>query len=130
MKTIATLQPVEFLRAINHIRKEVAGPLKELNILETLKQSPSLDGTETEDEKARKIREQTSKNLDVLCDKLLEEKAEETIKLLDLLVIKEEGDENATGLDYAVCAMELITNKQVVDFLSSMAQSGLMNMAG
>lgn len=126
MKTIAELKGADFLRRINHIRKAVAEPLQELDIMTLMRTPAPLTGDETDEEKAAKVNEQTKANINAALDRALEEKPEETIKLLDLLIIHENGEE-LDGLDYMLAAIELLTNEKVVNFLSSLMRSGLLN---
>lgn len=87
---------------------------------------PALTGEETAEEKTKKVNVQTKANISAALDRALEEKPEETIKLLNLLIIND-GQE-LDGLDYVIAGMELLLDDRVVHFLSLLMKSGLMNM--
>lgn len=126
IKTIATLNGTDFLRRINHVRKAVEAPLKELDIMSIMHTPPVLTGEETAEEKTEKVNAQTKVNISAALDRALEEKPEETIKLLNLLIIND--DQELDGLDYVIAGMELLLDDRVVHFLSLLMKSGLMNM--
>ena len=112
IKTIATLNGTDFLRRINHVRKAVEAPLKELDIMSIMHTPPVLTGEETAEEKTEKVNAQTKVNI--------------SAALLNLLIIND-GQE-LDGLDYVIAGMELLLDDRVVHFLSLLMKSGLMNM--
>lgn len=128
MKTIVSLQGADFLRAVNAARKTVIAPLEKLNILQIMRTPVEFTGSETKEQKDEMIKSQTKKNFDTLLDRMLEEYPEETMKLVDCLVVKEEGEE-ADGLDYMIAALDLLTSQKVIDFLLKLMNSGLLNTA-
>ena len=128
MKTIAELESTAFLRQCNKIRHEAASLVQATEVLEIRKHLPVMDGTETTAEKNKKIEEQTKKNLNDIFDSLLETHAEETAKLLSLLIVPEEGDPAISGLELTMAGLEVLNNKKVMDFLSQLVRLGLKNM--
>jgi hypothetical protein len=126
MKTIAELKGGDFLRHCNKIRHQVSDIIKETGVLEIRKRQPGLTGKETPAELAEKREIQSQKNIDKMLDSLLDEHAEQTIKLLNLLVIREEGDpEEIPDFDLIAIGLDLIGNQKVMNFFISAASSGL-----
>lgn len=130
MKSIANLTGADFLRQCNRIRKQAAFLLRETGVMEIRKRQPELTGEETAEEKQAKLKAQSKANLDAMLDKLLDEKAEETTALISLLAVPEDGDDEMTGLDLALCGMEILTNQKVLDFLLSLMKLDLTSMDG
>lgn len=130
MKSIANLNGADFLRQCNKIRKQAAFLLHETGVMEIRKHQPELTGDESAEEKDAAMKAQSKKNLDAMLDRLLEEKAEETAALISLLAVPEEGDEEASGIDLALCGVEILANQKVLDFLSSLMKLDLTSMDG
>ena len=124
MKTIAELNGVDFLRQCNKIRYEVQDILKETGIMKIRQKQPDYTGADTKEERQKRQNEQAKKNLNEMLDVLLEEKPEETIKLFDLLVIREKGDKELTGMELTMIGLGIISDKRVMDFLSSLIRLG------
>lgn len=124
MKTIAELNGVDFLRQCNKIRYEVQDILKETNILKIRQKQPDYTGADTKEERLKRQEEQAKKNLNEMLDVLLEEKPEETIKLFNLLVIPEKGDKELTGMELTMIGLGIVSDKRVMDFLSSLIRLG------
>lgn len=140
MKTIANLNGVEFLRAINRTRHAVEKLMKVTDVLSIWKKNPTFKGNETETEKLEMQRNQLKKNLNDMLDTLLERHAEETYELIMAMciwepvpaVIDEETNEiiipakdEPDGIDLVIAAFELIADKRILDFLLQLAKSGL-----
>jgi ferritin len=126
MKTIAELTGGDFLRHCNKIRHQVSDIIKETGVLEIRKRQPEYSGKETEAEKAEMRKAQAKKNIDSMLDCMLEEHAEQTMKLLNLFVIREEGDpEEIPDFDLIAIGLDLIGNQKVMNFFISAASSGL-----
>lgn len=126
MKTIAQLNGVDFLRRCNKVRHRVADILAETGVLEYRKRQPEFTGNESLAERNQLIRQQSKKNIDAMLDCLLEEHADKTVELLNLLTIREEGDpEELAGFDMLTAGLELFSNQKVMDFFISVASSGL-----
>ena len=130
MKTIATLKGADFLRACNKVRYAAQEMLAETKVLEIRKRMPILDINMTEDQRRDALDKQSKKNLSDMIDSLLEEKPEETYKLLQAMIIPEENDGELDGIDLMCAAMELISNPKVIDFLSKLAKLALGNTEG
>lgn len=130
MKTITELNGTDFLRQCNKVRYAVQDILKETNVLKIRETKPTLTGKETPEEVERLYREQANKNLSKMLDAMLEEKPEETIKLFRLLVITEDGEAEPTGFDMVIIGMNILTDKRVMDFLSSLIRLGQTNTDG
>ena len=124
MKTIAQLNGVEFLKQCNKIRYEVADVLKATNIGEIRSRLPDYSKCTTKEEREALKNEQAVKNMNDILDVLLEEKPEETMKLLNLLIIREDGDAEITGLELAMIGIGIVSDKRVADFLLSLIQLG------
>ncbi len=119
MKTLANCNPVEFLKQTNKIRHAVSHLLQDSGVMEIRKHLPKLTGEESPQEKKEKEREQSRKNMNDILDALMEKDAEKTASVLGLMCFMNEKDmEKAKGVDFLVPAMELLTSKPVLDFLS------------
>ena len=127
MKTLKDLNSVDFLRKCNHIRKQVQEVLKNTEVLKIREHKPVLKGNETQEEIKALYDEQTKKNLNDMLDLMLEEKPEETVKLFRMLIDLDEGEKEPDGLDLILIGFETITDEKVLNFLSRLMQSGLMN---
>ena len=124
MKTIAELNGVDFLRRCNKIRYEVQDILKETGIMKIRQKLPDFTGAETKEERKKRMEEQAKKNLNEMLDVILEEKPEETIKLFKLFVIYENGDKELTGMELTMIGLSIVSDKRVMDFLSSLIRLG------
>ena len=124
MKTIAELNGVDFLRQCNKIRYEIQGILKETGIMKIRQKQPDYAGADTKEERLARQNEQARKNLNEMLDVLLDEKPEETIKLFNLLVIPEKGDKEMTGMELTMIGLEIISDKRVMDFFTSLIRLG------
>ena len=124
MKTIAELNGVDFLRQCNKIRYEVQDILKETGIMKIRQKLPDFTGADTKEERKKRMEEQAKKNLNEMLDVLLEEKPEETIKLFKLFVIYENGDKELTGMELTMIGLSIVSDKRVMDFLSSLIRLG------
>ena len=127
MKTLKELNSVDFLRKCNHIRKQVQEVLDNTNVLKIREHKPKLTGEETPEEVKALYDEQTKKNINDMLDLMLEEKPEETVKLFRMLIDLDEGEKEPEGLDLVLIGFETITDEKVINFLSQLMQSGLMN---
>ena len=125
MKTIANLNGVEFLRAINRTRHAVEKLLSVTGVLKIRKNVPNFTGNETPEEKAEMERAQVKKNLNDMLDSLLETYPEETYECIMALCVREEGEPEPDGIELVMAAFSLIGDKRVLDFLSQLGKSGL-----
>lgn len=126
MKTIANLNGVEFLRAINRTRHAVEKLLSVTGVLKIRKNVPTFTGNETPEEKAEMERAQVKKNLNDMLDSLLETHPEETYECIMALCVREEGEPEPDGIELIMAAFSLIGDKRVLDFLSQLGKSGLL----
>lgn len=130
MKTLANCSLAEFLRQTNKIRKEVAVFLEQTKILDIRKVLPDLKECKTEEEKREKIQKQSKENISNMLDAMLEENADATVRLLGLLCFKEgEELEELNPVDVIGVVLEILSSKRVLDFFTSLMQSGLINTA-
>ncbi len=126
MKTIANMNGVEFLRAINRARHAVEKMLSVTGVLKIRKNVPNFTGNETPEEKAEMERAQVKKNLNDMLDSLLETHPEETYECIKALCVREEGEPEPDGIELIMAAFSLIGDKRVLDFLSQLGKSGLL----
>ena len=127
MKTIANLNGVEFLRAINRTRHAVEKLMKVTDVLNIWKKNPTFKGDETTEERHEMTREQIKKNLNDILDTLLEKHPEETYACIMALCVRDEGEPEPDGIDMVMAAINLISDKRVVDFLLQLGKSGLID---
>lgn len=126
MKTIANLNGVEFLRAINRARHAVEKLLTVTDVLKIRKNVPKLTGKETPEEKEKLHRAQVKKNLNDMLDTLLETHPEETYECIMALCVLEEGEE-PDGLELVSAAFSLISDKRVLDFFMQLVKLGRLD---
>ena len=126
MKTIANLNGVDFLRAINRTRHAVEKLMKVTDVLGIWKKNPTFKGDETQEEKLEMARDQVKKNLNDILDTLLEKHPEETYECIMALCVQEEGEPEPDGIELVMAAFNLISDKRVVDFLLQLGKSGLI----
>lgn len=128
MRTIANLNGVEFLRAINRTRHAVEKLMKTTDVLSIWKKNPAFTGEETQEEKLEMQREQIKQNLNDILDSLLEKHPEETYACIMALCVLDEGEPEPDGISLVMAAFNLIADKRVVDFLLQLGKSGLIDM--
>ena len=126
MKTIANLNGVEFLRAINRTRHAVEKLMKVTDVLKIWKKNPTFTGKETPEERHEMARNQIKKNLNDMLDTLLEKHPEETYECIMALCVREEGEPEPDGVEMVMAAFNLISDKRVLDFLLQLGKSGLI----
>ena len=126
MKTIANLNGVEFLRAINRTRHAVEKLMTVTDVLKIWKKMPAFSGEETAEEKHKMARNQIKQNLSDILDTLLEKHPEETYECIMALCVKEEGEPEPDGIELVMAAFNLISDKRVLDFLLQLGKSGLI----
>lgn len=142
-KNLANCKPSEFLRQTNRIRKAVAKWLTDTDILNIRKELPTLkkitDDMSEEERKAVFEENQTVSRkfamdkLSIMLDSIMEEHPEETIEVLALMCfIEPEDADNHPISEYISAFSELIGNRAVLDFFSSLIRlenSGILNTA-
>lgn len=128
LKTLATCKPREFLQQTNRIRKIAEKWLSETKILEIRKTLPEFPEGATKEEKDRLTQEQIKRNLSRMLDAILEDNSEETLELLALLCFVEPKDiDNHEMAEYIEAVSELISNRAVLSFFTSLVRLGQMN---
>ena len=136
MKNLATCKPSEFLKQTNRIKKAAEKWLNDTDILNIRKNLPKL---ETIDKNAdveernrifeanqKKARKQMLENTSKILDAIMEDHPDETLELIALLCFVEPKDvDNYTVEEYLTSVTEMLTNKAVIGFFTSLAQWGL-----
>ena len=131
MKTLANCTPAEFLKQTNRMRKRVGSLLKDSKVGEIRKRKPALTGEETEEQKKALYRKQAEDNISAMLDLLLENYAERTAEVLGMMCFIEPEDiNNHRALDFLSPAVEVLNDQSVVDFLSSLMKSEILNTGG
>lgn len=125
MRTIANLNGVEFLRAVNRTRHAVEKLTTSTGVLKIWKQNATFTGNETTDEKHELTNAQLKKNLNDILDNLLETNPEETYECIMALCVRDEGEPEPDGIELCMAAFSLISDKRVLDFLLQLGKSGL-----
>lgn len=125
MRTIANLNGVEFLRAINRTRHAVEKLMNVTGVLNIWKKQPTFKGDETEEEKLKIARSQVKKNLNDILDALLENHPEETFECIMALCVRDEGEPEPDGIELIMAALNLIADERVVNFLLQLGKSEL-----
>lgn len=126
MKTIANLNGVEFLRAINRTRHAAEKLMKVTDVLSIWKKMPAFKGDETPEQRHEMAREQIKKNLNDILDTLLEKHPEDTFECIMALCVRDEGEPEPDGIELVMAAFNLISDKRVLDFLLQLGRSGLI----
>lgn len=128
IKTLANCTLKEFLKQINKIRHEVEDLFTAANIKEIRKNIPTFTGEETEEEKAKIIRQQGRKNISDILDNCLEKNVDKTVKVIGLMCFKNEKEaENMEVSEFYDVIFELLGSKRVIDFFIKLANSELTN---
>lgn len=126
MRTIANLNGVEFLRAINRTRHAVEKLMKVTDVQTIWKKNPTFTGEETPEEQHKMAREQIKKNLNDILDTLLEKHPEETFECIMALCVRDEGEPEPDGIELMMAAFDLIADGRVLAFLFKLGKSGLI----
>lgn len=135
---LANCKPSEFLRQSYKIKKSVENWLKVTDIANIRKEMPKLtvipkDATEAErkeifEANRAKVREQATKNAMAILDEVMDKHADETLEILALCCFIEPSEVDNYSIDfYLKNFTEIINNKAVIDFFTSLAQLGQMN---
>lgn len=129
MKNLANCKPTEFLKQTNRIRKIAEKWLKVTGILEIRKNQPEIPDGASDEEKTELLQEQVKKNLSAILDEVLEEHPEETLELMALICFVEpENVDDHEMSEYIEAFSEIIANKAVLRFFTSLVQLGQMNI--
>lgn len=139
MKNLANCKPSEFLAQTFKIKKSLQEWLDVTKLMEIRKNKPqgliTLDGLSGEErenaikENKKKAQDQLKKNLADILDKMLNENAEKTLEVLALCCFVDPADvDNYPMSDYLDSLGELISDKGVLNFFSSLVQLGQTNI--
>lgn len=125
MKNLANCKPSEFLKQTNRIRKSVEKWLKVTDIIGIRDQKPIFDEGMTDEEKREATEKQAIKNINEALDEALDKHPDETLEVLALLCFVEPKDvDNHPVSEYLQSFTDLINNKAVLSFLSSLTALG------
>ncbi len=125
MKNLANCRPSEFLTQTNKIRKSVSKWLTDTDIVNIRKRVPSFKEDATDEERKNALNKQASENLKDILDAVLEEHPEETLEVLALLCFVEpEHIDDHDMTEYIESFNELLTNKAVLNFFTSLMNVG------
>lgn len=135
MKNLTNCTPIEFLKQTNRIRHSVEKWLKVTDIMkikDTLPNFVEINDDMSEEERKEKadinkelVREQNKKKLSLILDKCLDEHAEETLEMMALMCFVEPEHINEhSAMEYLKEVTEMISNKDVLDFFSSLIRLG------
>ena len=127
MRTIANLNGIEFLRAVNRTRHAVEKLMNVTDVLKIWRKNPTFTGKETPEEKLEMQKNQIKQNLNDMLDSLLEEHPEETYACIMAMCVLDEGEPEPDGIEMVMAAFNLISDKRVLDFLFSLGKSGLID---
>lgn len=140
-KNLANCKPSEFLKQTYRIKKSVERWLTDTDILNIRNNMPDLkkfskDMSDDErkaafEENKKRSQEQMRKNAMAILDAIMDAHADETLELLALCCFVEPEEVDNHTIDFYLDNFaELISNKSVIGFFTSLAQLGLMNTAG
>lgn len=128
MKTLATCTPREFLKQTAKIRHKAANWLDITKILDIRKNVPEIPKEATFEERQQLIQGQAKKNLSKILDSILDEHPDETLELLGLMCFVEPEDVDNYSVEFYLDAVsELLSNKAVIRFFTSLVQLGQTN---
>lgn len=137
MKNLANCTPKEFLKQTFRIKKAVEKYLKDINISSIKANVPklipiaNLEGEEkakVQAENRKIMSKQIMENGMKILDKVMDEYADETVEILALCCFVEPSEaDNHTVSEYLESLGELISDRGVLSFFTSLAQLELPN---
>ena len=128
MKNLANCSPVEFLVQSNKIRKSVESWLELTKVAEIRKNMPEIPEGATKEQINELIAKQGKENIRKMLDSMLEEHPKETAELLGLLCFIEPKDlEKHKMVEIISSVNDILNSKEVIDFFTSLMQSGLID---
>lgn len=128
MKTIANCSPREFLVQTNKIRHHVEKWLRVTDVMHIRKRMPTFEEGMSDEEITAETRRQARQNISDMLDAALGEHPQETAELLGLMCFIEPQDiEKHRMLEFLAPVMELINDKEVIDFFISLARLAEIN---
>lgn len=136
MKNLANCKPSEFLKQTNKIKHSAEKWLTVTDIMNIRKRRPdfvrvSENPTQEERERVKKINDelmakQTRENLSEMFDAILDAHPDETLELLALLCFVDPKEvDNYPVENYLTAISEMLDNKAVVGFFTSLGRWGL-----
>ena len=138
MKNLANCTPTEFLRQTFRIKQLAEKWVKEIDILSIRKNIPQLKEVKNlsgeAKEQAQKenreiVKNQILDNFMSVLDKILDQHAEDTVAILALVCFVEPEDaDRHTMSEYLESLGEMLSDKGVVSFFTSLAQLDQKNM--
>ena len=129
MKNLANCKPSEFLVQTNRIRKCAENWLDVTGIMNIRKTQPVFQEGMTKEERQAAIQKQVKINLSKMLDAMLEAHASETLELLALACFVEPEDvDNHPMSEYIGAVNELINDKAVLGFFTSLVRLGQTNI--
>lgn len=140
MKTIASLNGVEFLKAVNRSRHAAEKFIKTTGVVGIWKKMPAhIPEKPTEDmddetkerieqQRIAAVKAQMKRNLSEILDTVLDTHAEETMKFIMALCVVEDGAPEPDGIELMMAALDIISDDRVLDFFGKLMKSGLISM--
>lgn len=135
MKNLANCKPTEFLKQTNKIRKAVEKWLTVTEIARIRKQVPELKSIDLDmsveekagiqEENRKRMQEQMFSNAMEILDAVLDKHPDETLEVLALLCFVDPAHvDDHEMTEYLDAFTELIGNKSVINFFTSLARLG------
>jgi hypothetical protein len=126
MKNLANCKPSEFLKQTNRIKKSVEKWMKATDLMAIRAVKPKFTEDMTAVERREAVRKQGLENFSRIFDAAVEDHPDETLELLALMCFVEpENVDDHTVAEYLDAVTELIQDKAVVGFFTSLASLGL-----
>jgi len=132
MKNLANCTPTEFLRQTFRIKKLAEKWVKETDLLKIRESIPKLNDVKNLSGEAKEqaikenrilVKNQIMDNFMRILDKIMDENAEDTVAILALVCFVEPEDaDNHSMSEYLEALGEMLSDKGVVSFFTSLAQ--------
>jgi hypothetical protein len=140
-KNLANCKPSEFLKQTYRIKKSVERWMTDTDILNIRKNIPALTPVTRDmtDEDRRRVLEENKKksqaqiraNAMAILDAIMDAHADETLELLALCCFVEPAEVDDHPIDFYLDNFaDLISNKSVIGFFTSLAQLGVTSTPG
>lgn len=121
MKNLANCDPIEFTFQGYKVIEAAKDLITESKVLEIWAKKPNYTGNETPEERLEKAREQGKKRIFDVLGCLMRDNPEKTAQVLGLMCFIEPEDlKNHKGIEFIAPAVELLSNKDVIDFFLSL----------
>lgn len=139
LKNLATCKPTEFLKQTNKIRKAVAKWLADVDLMSIRENLPELEkAAEGADEaevaaiqarNRKRIEERAKENMWEFLDNALDKYPDETLGILAHMCFVEPSHVDDYQMeDYLEALSELMSNRAVIGFFTSLASLGNLNI--